>query len=79
MSDARKTLGSGALALAPIGCCIALPLVATAGVSAALVAWIGGLALAVAGLVSCAILLLVHLRRHRSLQPQPRRDSRSLL
>ena len=38
MSEKRQSLGLGAVALIPIVCCIGLPLIAAAGVSAAVAA-----------------------------------------
>lgn len=52
MSDVRKSLGTGAIALLAIACCIGLPLLVAAGIGAAALVWggavIGGLVLATA-------------------------------
>jgi hypothetical protein len=61
MSEVRKSLGAGAIALLPIACCIGLPLLA-AGVGAAALVW-GG---AVAGGVLVATLAAVLLLRRRA-------------
>jgi hypothetical protein len=55
VSETRKNLGLGALALIPVVCCLGIPLVAAAGVVAA--AWAGGIALGVVVLAAVAILL----------------------
>jgi len=57
MSELRKGIGLGGIAVLPIVCCIALPLLLAAGVSAAAFAW-GGVALgalALIGVVACVV------------------------
>lgn len=66
MSEARSNLGLGLLALIPIGCCIGLPLIAAAGVSVGLAAWVGGILLATLLLVAAAALFVLRARRHRT-------------
>ena len=69
MSEPRSNLGVGLLALIPITCCIGLPLVAAAGISVALAAWVGGLALAALVLVVAVAVLVLRTRRRRSGRP----------
>ena len=66
MSEARSNLGLGVLALIPIGCCIGLPLIAAAGISVALAAWVGGLTLAALVLIVAVAVLVLRTRRHRN-------------
>jgi hypothetical protein len=58
MTELRKSLGAGAIALLPIACCVGLPLLVAAGIGAAALVWgagvIAALALAVAGVVLLA-------------------------
>jgi O-antigen/teichoic acid export membrane protein len=68
MSEARKNLGLGALALVPIVCCIGSPLIAAAGICVAVAAWAGGSAVGAVVLAAVAILLGVCVRRRRSRQ-----------
>ena len=65
MSETRKNLDVGLLALVPIACCIGLPLIAAAGISVALAAWAGGIALAALVLFAVVVLLVLRGRRHR--------------
>ena len=50
MSEPRRHLGTGALALIPVACCIGVPLLVAAGTSAAVLVWggavIGGIVIA---------------------------------
>jgi len=66
MSEHRSNLGFGLLALIPIVCCIGLPLIAAAGVSVALAAWVGRIALAALVLIVAVAVLVLRTRRHRS-------------
>ena len=63
--DADKGLGLGvvALPLLLVACCAGLPLLVAAGVSVALAAWVGGIALGGVGLVPVAAVLVVRMRR----------------
>ena len=65
MKETRSNLGFGLLALVPIGCCIGLPLIAAAGISAALAVWVGGIALAVLVLLAVVVVLVPRERRRR--------------
>ncbi len=53
----------GALALIPIACCIGIPLIAAAGISVAVAAWVGGIAIGAIVLVVVVVLLALRLRR----------------
>jgi hypothetical protein len=64
MSDVRKSLGIGALALLPIACCIGLPLIVAAGIGAAALAWGGAVVGAV--VIATAAAFLVLRRRART-------------
>ncbi len=66
MIEPRSSVGVGLLALIPIACCIGLPLIAGAGISVALAAWVGGIALAALVLIVAVAMLVLHTRRHRS-------------
>ena len=66
MSAARSNFGLGGLALIPFGCCIGLPLIAAAGVSVGLAAWVGGILLAALVLIAGAALFVLRARRHRT-------------
>ena len=57
-----KTLASAGLIVLPIACCLGVPLIA-AGVSVAVAAWIGGIAVGVVVLLSAAAVLGLRLRR----------------
>jgi hypothetical protein len=63
MSDRRRSLGLGLLALAPIACCVGIPLIAAAGISVAVAAWIGGAVVASVVLAAAVILLTLRVRR----------------
>jgi asparagine N-glycosylation enzyme membrane subunit Stt3 len=63
MSELRKSLGLGAFALVPIACCVGIPLIATAGISVALAAWVGGVAFGALVLVAAFALLILRRRR----------------
>jgi membrane protein implicated in regulation of membrane protease activity len=69
MSEPRSNLGVGLLALIPIACCIGLPLIAAAGISIALAAWVGGIALAALVLTVAVAVLILRTRRRRSNRP----------
>jgi membrane protein implicated in regulation of membrane protease activity len=66
MSEARSNLGPGVFALVPIGCCIGLPLIAAAGVSVGLGAWVAGILLAALVLIAAAALFVLRARHHRT-------------
>src|SRR5581483_7688298 len=63
VSEKRTNLGWGALALSPIACCLGIPLIAAAGISVAVAAWAGGIA--VGAMVLAAVLILGGLRVRR--------------
>ena len=69
MSEARKSLGLGALALLPIVCCAGIPLIAAAGISVAVAAWVGGAVVAAIVLVAAVLVLGLRLRRRRGGRP----------
>ena len=69
MSETRKNLDVGLLALVPIACCISIPLIAAAGISVALAGWAGGIALAALVLLAAVVLLVLPARRHRATTP----------
>ena len=69
MSETRKSLGWGALALIPIACCIGIPLIAAAGISVAVAAWAGGIAVGAIVLLAVATLLTLRLRRRHHAPP----------
>jgi membrane protein implicated in regulation of membrane protease activity len=69
MSEPRSNLGVGLLALIPIACCIGLPLIAAAGISVALAAWVGGIALAALVLIIAVAARVLRTRRHRNDRP----------
>ena len=72
MSERRQGLGLGALALAPMVCCIGLPLIAAAGVSVAVAAWIGGAVIGAFVLVGVLLVLALRSRRRRGARrPSP--------
>jgi O-antigen/teichoic acid export membrane protein len=77
MSETRKTLGVGALAVIPIVCCVGIPLIAAAGISVAVAAWAGGIAVGTVVLAAVVILLGVRARRRRSRQAPPLSMTRS--
>ena len=66
MSEPRSNLGVGLLAVIPIACCSGLPLLAAAGFSVALAAWVGGIALAALVLVVAVSVLVLRTRRQRN-------------
>lgn len=59
-SATRKSLSVGGLALLALACCVGLPLVAAAGLSAAALTWLGGIA---AGAVALAVLAAILITR----------------
>ena len=69
MSEPRSDLGIGLLALIPIACCIGLALIAAAGISVALAAWVGGIALAALVLIAAVTVLVLRTRRHHNDRP----------
>jgi hypothetical protein len=79
MSEARKSLGIGAVALLPMACCIGLPLIVTAGIGAAALAWGGALTGAAVIATTAALLLLRRSARTASRRPpvpEPRTSQR---
>ncbi len=66
MTETRKSIGLGALALIPIVCCIGVPLIAAAGVGVAVAARVGGIAAGAVALAAVVTLLGVRVRRRRS-------------
>ncbi len=78
MSELRTSLGLGGIGVLAIVCCAGLPLILAAGVSAAVLAWAGGLAVGVIALVVAVALLVVRARRRSSaLMSAPSRRSSS--
>ncbi len=73
MSEPRKSLGLGALVLLPLACCAALPLILAAGLSAALLAWVGGLA---AGVIALGVVVALPVVRARGVDRLPSRSPR---
>ena len=73
-SEPGKNLRLGALALIPLACCIGLPLIAAAGISAALAAWVGGITVAALVLIAAAAALILRARRQRRGHPSFRVD-----
>ena len=71
MSEPRSNLGIGALALVPIACCVGIPLIATAGVSVAVVARVGGIAIGAVVLVIAVVRLVVRFRRRHDRHALP--------
>ncbi len=65
MSEKRTNLGWGALALIPIACCLGIPLIAAAGISVAVAAWAGGIAVGAVVLAAALILGGLRVRRRR--------------
>lgn len=66
MREPRTSLGWGALALIPIACCIGIPLIAAAGISVAVSAWVGGIAIGALILAAATALLVIRGRRRRA-------------
>ena len=77
MSETRKSLGWGALALIPIACCIGIPLIGAAGISVAVAAWAGGITVAAVVLVAVSIVLGVRLRRRYGRSSRPVSEMRT--
>jgi hypothetical protein len=71
MSEARSNFRLGVLALIPIGCCIGLPLIAAAGISVAVAAWVGGIAIGGIVLVAAVIWLALRVRRRHDRHALP--------
>ena len=73
MSEPRRNIRLRLLALVPIVCCTGLPRVAAAGISIALAAWIGGVAVGTWVLTGAAAVFFLRVqRRHRSHSPSLR-------
>ena len=66
MSELRRNLGIGGVALLPLVCCIGLPLLVAAGLSVAALVWIGGIGVDAVALVAAFVLLYVRARTRRS-------------
>ncbi len=66
MSQARKNLGLGALALVPIVCCVGLPLLLAAGISVAAFTVIGGISVGALVLGAAIALIVIRARRRRA-------------
>ena len=71
MSDLRRNVGFGGIALLPIACCIGLPLLVAAGFGVAAVALVGGIAVGALALGAAIGLLIVRARRRRRLHAPP--------
>jgi heme exporter protein D len=65
MSEVRKGIGLGGIAILPIACCIGLPLLLAASVSAAAFVW-GGVALGAVALVGVVAFVVVRRRTRTS-------------
>ena len=59
----RGMLGLGGVGLLAVVCCAGLPLIVAAGLSAAALAWIGGVAVGLLALAVAVALLVVRARR----------------
>ena len=70
----RHTLGAGALALVAVGCCAGLPLLATASVSAAAIALIGGITAGAIVLAVGLVLVVIRVRAARRSACAPNRS-----
>ncbi len=66
MKEVRKGLGLGGTGLLSIACCVGLPLIVTAGFSAAAFTWIGGIAIGAIALAGALTLLALRIRTRRS-------------
>jgi len=78
MSELGKSLGVGGIGLLAIACCAGLPLILAAGVSAAVLAWVGGLTAGLIALGFAVALLVIRARRRsRALPATPSRRSSS--
>ena len=71
MKETRKSLGLGVLAVIPIACCVGIPLIAAAGISVAVAAWAGGIAVGSLVLVAAAIMLTLRVRQRRHARQAP--------
>ena len=58
----RSMLGMGGVGLLAVVCCVGLPLIVAAGLSAAAFAWIGGVAAGLLALAIAVALLVVRAR-----------------
>ena len=59
----RRSLSAGGLTLLALACCAGLPLIAAAGLSAAALAWLGGVAVGTVALAVLAAILITGARR----------------
>jgi hypothetical protein len=68
VSETRKNVGLGAVALIPIACCIGIPLTAGAWISVAVAARAGGAFVVVVVLVAVVVVLALRLQRRNGRQ-----------
>jgi len=73
MSELRKGIGVGGIALLPIVCCVGLPLLLAASVGAAAFVW-GGVAIGVLALVAVVVFVVVRRRAQASACRAPLAD-----
>jgi Flp pilus assembly protein TadB len=59
-------LGAGLVALLAVACCAGLPLIVGAGLSVALLAWVGGIVAGVVALAAALALIALRARRRRA-------------
>ncbi len=71
MSELRKGIGLGGIALLAIACCIGLPLLVAAGFGVAAVALVGGITAGALALAAAIGLLIVRARRRRPVHAPP--------
>ncbi len=68
MNDPTKGagLGAGLVALLAVVCCAGLPLLVGAGLSVAILAWVGGIVVGVVALAAALALFVLRARRRRA-------------
>lgn len=76
MSELRKSLGAGAVALGAVACCAGLPLLA-AGLSTAALAWVGGIAIGALTLAAGIALAIAKAWRRSCAAPSDRGRARA--
>jgi hypothetical protein len=77
MSELRKSVGTGVLALVPIACCLGLPLLVAAGLGAVALAWGAGVIAALA-LAAASVVLFARRRARAAACRLPPRDEARL-
>ncbi len=65
----RAIFGLGGVGLLAVVCCAGLPLIVAAGLSAAVLAWIGGLAVGLVALVLAVTVVVVRARKRACAVP----------